>query len=448
MINCLPEELIELAKACPFPLYVVGGRVRDFLAGLVTEGSDIDICAPSPAENFANIARSLGFKVDAVYKKTGTVKISKKSSYEFASFRSDKYVRGEHTPASTYFTDDIILDAKRRDFKCNAVYFDICAGQFKDPLGGIGQIKAKIMSAADNPEKVFGEDGLRLMRLARIAAETGFSPDESTLSAAKEKCALISDVSVERVWGELKLILRADKKYGVGGAHLRGLEILKDIGVLKIILPELCAGEGIRQRSDFHKYDVLEHSLKCFYYAPEEVRFAALLHDVGKPACFLQNGNFFGHEERGAEIAAEICARLKLPKKFSEETVRLVKTHMYDFRGDARECKIRRFIVANFDILDKILMIKQADFSACADDLSPAPSVVKINKIYKKMRDEGAPFCLKDLNIRGDELKNLNIPAQSTGKILNTLLSECAEGMIKNCPEKLKERAQKLAEKI
>ena len=405
MIKLLPEKLINLAESCPYPLYIVGGRVRDFLAGLETPNADNDICAPADADDFSARAKAAGFTVDATYKNTGTVKLSYAGEdFEFTCFRSDEYVRGEHRPAKTYLTTDINLDARRRDFKCNAIYYDIAARKIVDPLGGVDDVKAKRITTVAPAEKVFGEDGLRLMRLARIAAQTGFTPTDECLHGATVNRELIRDVSAERVYNELNAILHADKKYGVEGAQYTGLKILERTGVLKEILPELAAGKGVLQREDFHAYDVLEHSLRAVLYADESVRFAALLHDIGKPFCSKKYGNFHGHEHEGAQISEKVCARLKVSKKLTEETVKLISLHMYDLRGDARENKVRKFIIENLDVLDKLLLLKQADFSACKDDLSVAPSVEKINNITEKMRAEGVPFTLKQLVVRGDEL--------------------------------------------
>ncbi len=445
MYKTFSKNLTALAETCPYPLYVVGGRVRDFLAGLSSAETDTDICAPAPAEDFAARARGCGFLVTAVYKNTGTAKIERDGeSYEFTCFRSDKYVRGEHVPSNVCFTKDISLDARRRDFKCNAVYYDIRSREFADPLGGAEDIKGRRITTVADPSKVFGEDGLRLMRLARIAAQTGFEPSAECLAAAAAHRKLIGDVSAERVYAELNLILHADEKYGIPYAHYRGLTILKETGVLNEILPELAAGENMAQRADFHKYDVLEHSLRCAMYADGGVRLAALLHDIGKPYCYKNYGNFHNHEKVGAEIAADVLARLRAPKKLAAEAVRLIETHMYDLRGDARECKVRRFIVANYDIFDKILSLKQADYSACRDDMSEAPSVAKFRAVYKKMRDEGAPFTLGDLKIRGGVLLSLGFAPADVGKTLQKLLDDCATGAAANDKEALSARAVKV----
>ena len=421
------EKLKNLALICPFPLYIVGGYVRDALAGLKSEVPDIDICAPVSADEFLKIAEGCGAEIDAVYRNTGTVKLGfGDEKYEFTCFRSDEYVRGVHTPVKTFFTDDITLDARRRDFKCNAVYYDIARGELCDPLGGIEDIKNKRINTVADADKVFGEDGLRLMRLARFVAQLNFTPTEECLAGAKHNGKLIADISVERIYAELDAILHADEKYGFEGAQYRGLKVLDEIRVLDVILPELTLGRGMLQNKSFHDYDVLEHSLRAVLYADSKIRLAALLHDIGKPRAFIDNGNYYHHESIGAEIAEKICTRLKVPKKLTAEAVRLTTLHMYDLKCDAHEGKIRKLIVANKDIFDRLLLIKQADFSACKDSSEQAPCVTKWQGIYDKMRAEGAPTELKELEIRGDEVIGCGVPAHLVGKVLEELLIECA----------------------
>lgn len=440
------ENLLRLAESCPYPLYLVGGRVRDFIAKLDAHTFDNDICAPAGADDFATRAQAVGFRIDSVYKNTGTVKLScSGEDYEFTCFRSDEYVRGVHRPVNTYFTKDITLDAKRRDFRCNAVYYDIYGGQFVDPLGGIRDIEGKILNCVDNSDKVFGEDGLRLMRLARIAAQTGFTPSAECISGAKNNAKLIADISKERIYAELSAVLHADSRYGIEGAQYRGLKILDEIGVLDQIIPELTLGRGMSQRSDIHAYDVLEHSFKTVLYADASIRLAALLHDVGKPYCMLKNGNFYAHETEGAAIAPVICARLRVPKKLAETVTALTKLHMYDLRCDAKENKVRRFIVKNLQYFDGLMLLKQADYSACRDDLSVAPSVRKMTEILQKMKSEGVPLTVKQLNVRGNDLIECGCPPEKVGKVLDLLLMECCINTIKNQREALLNYAQKVA---
>lgn len=442
----LSENLTALAKGCPFPLYVVGGFVRDALAGL--DAADVDICAPADTDEFVKVAENCGAKINAVYKNTGTVKLKfGAEAYEFTCFRSDEYVRGAHRPVKTFFTDDMLLDARRRDFKCNAVYYDIGAERFCDPLGGIADIEQRRLTTVADADKVFGEDGLRLMRLARQSAQTGFAPDGECLSGAAKNAALISDVSAERIYAELNAILHADLRYGKAYGQYGGLALLDKTGVLDFILPELTAGRGMAQPEEFHSHDVLEHSLRAVKYANPSVRLAALLHDIGKPYCRITRGTYHGHETEGARIASEVCARLKVPKKLAVETTRLCEAHMYDLRLDARENKVRKFIVKNFDIYEKLLLLKQADYSACKDDLSEAPCVSKWKEIYGKMKREGAPFNLKELKTGGGELAAVGVPKDRIGVILGELLTDCAMEPKLNDAEKLLKRALAYAER-
>ncbi len=432
MLKIIPQELKNLADVCPAPLYVVGGSVRDHLAGLTPKKLDRDICSPFSADEFAALAQAQGFTVRATYRNTGTVKIlGNEGEYEYSAFRSDEYVRGVHTPAHVYFTTDIRLDARRRDFTCNAVYFDIQKGNYVDPLGGIAAIRQKRLTTVDNAKKVFGEDGLRLMRLARFAAQLGFSPDNECLEGAKTNASLIEDISPERIFDELTSILTAEQKYGSPDAPYRGLQLLKETGVLRRILPELALGDGLAQRADFHKYDVLEHSLRAVKYIEPldegyPLRLAALLHDVGKPVCMLRDGNAHGHAEEGEGLVRGILTRLKAPKKVTERVVWLCKWHMYDFNCQTGENKLRRFFVQNEAYLDDLMKVKQADFSACTDDTDKAPTCARWGLLLSKMRKEKVPFSLKELAVNGRDLEVERIPAPLLSQVLHGLLSHAA----------------------
>ena len=424
MRNILPKNLILLAQNAPFSLYVVGGTVRDHLAGLIPSTQDLDICSPTSAEIFANFAKEQGFTVKSVFKNTGTVKLQDKdgAEYEYSCFRSDKYIRGTHVPVEIYFTDDIRLDARRRDFTANAVYYDIQADAYVDPLDGISAIKEKRFTTVAPARKVFGEDGLRLMRLARQAAALGFTPDEECLLGATENAALIDDISPERIFTELNAILHADEKYGNIDGPYQGLRLLDTTGVLARILPELTLGKGMAQRADFHKYDVLEHSLRAVKYAPNSIRLAALLHDVGKPTCAIRDGNSYSHPTEGEGLAREILQRLKAPKKTTDIVCALVRWHMYDMDCKTNENKLRRFFVEHYPILEDLLSLKQADFSACMDDLTQAPTCVRWRKLLMQMQAENAPFTLKDLQVKGTDLLSLGIQPAKISAVLHKLL--------------------------
>ena len=191
------------------------------------------------------------------------------------------------------------------------------------------------------------------------------------------------------------------------------------------------------QRPDFHDYDVLEHSLRCVLYSAPAIRWAALLHDVGKPFCFARDNNFHAHPEEGARIAAHILARLKAPKKLAERTQELTRLHMRDFDMKMREGKVRREMVVSYPLLDDLFALRQADYSACKDDLSPAPGVEKWRRILAAMRAEGVPFTLKELALTGSDLLSLGIRGEKVGETLSALLLYCAQDGRRNTREAL-----------
>ena len=190
------------------------------------------------------------------------------------------------------------------------------------------------------------------------------------------------------------------------------------------------------QRADFHKYDVLEHSLRAVKYATPSVRLAALLHDVGKPLCAIRDGNSYNHPTDGERLANTILHRLKAPKKVIETVCALTLWHMYDFNCQTKENKLRRFFVDHYDILEDLLKVKQADYSGCMDDESTAPTVVRWKGLLARMHKEGAPLTLKQLAVSGQDLLR-SIPAPQIATTLKQLLYHAACYPKDNVKEKL-----------
>ena len=181
------QNLKNFAISLPCSLYIVGGYVRNFLIdGSVS--SDVDLCAPMPAENLIDYLEKFGGKVIAHYKRTGTVVFRfDKIKYEYTAFRCESYsIGGGHAPENVNFTEEITLDALRRDFKCNALYYDVKNDLLVDPLNGLSDIKKKVLDTVKEPEKVFCSDGLRLLRLARFAGELDFTPTKNVIESARQ----------------------------------------------------------------------------------------------------------------------------------------------------------------------------------------------------------------------------------------------------------------------
>ena len=442
----LSKSLINFAKTLPVSLYAVGGVVRNFLIdGSVSR--DVDLAAALPAQDFLRALENTDFTLCAEYKRTGTVMFTDgKFKYEFTAFRKEEYsAGGGHTPIKTEFTSDIKEDALRRDFKCNAVYYDIVNEQIIDPLGGVNDIRDKVIDTVTDPEKVFVSDGLRLMRLARFTGELNFKPTYSVINVAKKYADNINDISPERIYSELKLILVADTKYPFSDkmGHYNALKILDQTRVLDRIFPELTDGRNMAQRADFHKYDVLEHGLRSAAYAHPTIRLAALLHDIGKPFCFRRDGYYYHHFSEGVPIAEKVLKRFRADSSTIEQVKYLVKEHMVDLDCSMSEGKVRKFIVKNHPRLQELLMIKQADFRASLEVEYTAPTLVKWERLYKKMLVDGTPFDLKGLKITATELMEMGFKGKLLGKELNKLWDFAIVHPSKNVYEVLKERAKK-----
>ncbi|MBR2614708.1 MAG: CCA tRNA nucleotidyltransferase [Clostridia bacterium] len=444
MKNFINKKLQTLSTILDGNIYIVGGFVRNFLI-TGTPSGDIDLATPLKKEDLLPKIKELFTKIGE-YENTGTIKFSDEETneeFELTTFRKESYRKGgTHTPEKIEFTTDIVEDAKRRDFKINAIYYDIKAGKIVDPLNGIEDIKNKVISTTSSNREVFSEDGLRLMRLARLKGELGFDIEEKTLLEAKKYAKNIVDISKERILDELNKILVADIKYPFSPkyAHYDGLKVLDETRVLDYILPELTKGRFMEQRKDFHSYDVLEHSLRTVKYADKSIRLPALLHDIGKPYCMEEFAKYHEHAKYGEIIAGKVLNRLKAPKKVISKVKRLTLLHMLDMKKEMREGKIRRYIADNLDIFEELLLLKQADFSACKDDLSTNHTVIRWRSIYEKMALEKVPLSLKDLAVKGTDLVGI-IPEEKIGEILKELLYFCLNNGKNNQKEKLIKRA-------
>lgn len=441
------QKITTLAKSLPRPLYAVGGYVRNYLIDR-SYSDDIDLSAPITVESLLPYLNELGMEIVAEYKRTGTVVFkSEGRKYEFTCFRKDSYdLGGAHTPERTEFTSDITEDARRRDFKCNAVYYDIARGELVDPLGGIDDINNKVLDTVVSPKQVFGHDGLRLMRLARFSGELGFTPIDAVIDGATMHAKNIKDVSAERIYDELKKILISDAKYPFSDkkGHYTGLKILDRTGVLDYIIPELALGRGMEQRKDFHDYDVLEHSLRATLYSDRSVRLAVLLHDVAKPYCKINYGRYRMHATEGASMSETVLKRLKADNKTIKKVKFLVGAHMFDLDGSEPICAVRKFIVKNYDHIEELMLVKQADHCGYKDDLAPCKVVEKWKIVLDQMRRDGTPFRIKDLKITARELTEIGVKTNELGSTLERLWLETVAQPTLNNNERLKDLAKNI----
>lgn len=416
------DALKKLAARFPSPLYVVGGAVRDSLLG--SYGKDIDLAAALAPDEVASALKGTEFKVFPTSPKLGTLKIrGGGEEYEYTAFRTDSYAcDGTHAPKSVRFTKDLREDALRRDFTADAVYYDITKGNYLDPLGGIEDIAQKKLRAVRDPREVLCEDGLRLMRMVRIAASCGFEVEQNLYAACKEQAELLQNIHKSRIGAEFAKLVVCDTENGIKGAHVRAIEMLIDLGLMRFILPELLEGKDFLQRADFHKYDVLGHILKVFELSPARIRLAALFHDISKPSQKLKTGKMAGHEFAGAVVLRQRLTELCFAKEVVERNARLVMAHMVDLKCETKENKLKLFIQRNADILEDLIALKNADYEGSGMKQGDNPSSVRLKNLYDQMKRDGVPFCTKELKVGGADLIQLGIPAAQRGKVLQELL--------------------------
>ncbi len=439
----IPESLRRLNEMASLPIYVVGGFVRNALAGL--GDTDIDIAGPAIAEALGISRR---FQTKVVNYKLGTAVIRLgDEKFEYTPFRTERYAEGGgHTPTEVKFTTDINKDALRRDFTVNSIYYDITNDKIVDPLGGIQDIERKLIRSYD-PAHTFASDGLRILRMIRLASETGFKIDGVTARAAQENAHLLRDISAERRRDELNKILLADVKYGVKGAHYRGLRLIRQLGLWKYLIPQLEDADGLAQNPAYHSYDVLEHTNQTVGFAPPDIRLAALMHDVGKPYCVAKFGNMHGHERVSANIVRYVLGEygLKYPTTVIEETAWLAEHHMYDMSRNTKINKLKLFVAENYDKIDKLVELMEAD--NLARGKTDQPSVPnRLPAIKKELEESGAPLSLSDLALDGSALIMEGIQPIKIGGVLTELWRECVLNPSLNNQEWLLSRVRKYKE--
>jgi tRNA nucleotidyltransferase/poly(A) polymerase len=313
-----------------------------------------------------------------------------------------------------------------------------------DLYKGQEDIKKKVLRAVGDPGERFSEDALRMMRAVRIAAEIGFSIEEATQEAIKKNAKLIDKISAERVRDEfLKTLASPNPDHGI--------MLLKESGILHEIFPELEENFGVPQASPgrHHIYDVGTHSLYSLKYVAEKnsdpiVRFATLIHDVGKAKTFkkLENGTitFYNHEMVSAKVAKAFAERIRLSNRDKDKLWKLVRFHQFTLDEKQTDSAIRRFIrnVGKENIKDMLDLRVGDRLGGGARETSWRLEEFKsrITEVQKQ------PFSVSDLKVTGyDVMKTLKVDSgPRVGLVLGQMFSDVVAGKLKNTKEELQKR--------
>lgn len=434
------SEVIDIIRERGYEAYVVGGAVRDLISGKIPH--DYDLASSARPEELLKIFQEFGFRVIAeTGLKHGTVSVINKGEIlEITSFRADGVYSDSRHPDRVSFSTDIREDVKRRDFTMNALYLD-SEGNVKDLVGGIEDIKNRIIRTVGDPKMRFSEDALRIMRALRFASLNGFDIDANTSKAMYECRELLKEISSERIHTELT---------GILCGRYASKVIRENVDILSVIIPELKIMEGFDQKSDYHHLDILEHTLCVLDNIPlnqdgrrdETLAYAALMHDMGKPRAFRVGEDGKGHMDRhplySVEISARIAAELKFSNELRDNIMELVRFH--DVFVKPQEKSVNRLMrKLPAELLSKLFILQRADILAHSPKGRKREEILdSIIAIHDELINRKVPLSIKDLAINGNDLINLGVkPGPLLGKILNVLLDKVADGEINNNCEDL-----------
>ena len=419
-----------------FAAYVVGGCVRDACLGL--EPSDWDMCTAAIPEQTEAIFSDR--RLVLAGKKHGTVGVVTDSGVvEITTFRTEGDYQDNRHPEWVKFVPDIEADLARRDFTVNAMAYSPTRG-FADPFGGRSDLEAKILRTVGDPERRFREDALRILRGVRFSVRYGLMPEEKTLDAMISLRSLMDSLARERVFEELcKLIVR------ISADELRTFA-----PILAAAIPELEATIGFQQHNPHHIHDVFGHTACVVEAVPAELtlRWAALLHDIAKPATFSLDesgrGHFYGHSKESAAMANAVLLRLKAPTALRERVVLLIGQHMTPLIPD-RKILRRRLSTFGSEAVWQLLALQEADWGGKGtDEIRENGDFREIRQILQQIEAENACLSLKNLAVSGHDLMGLGFAGPAIGKALNHLLSLVLEEQLPNEKNALLEAAKEV----
>ena len=418
IVSHAAEQIMKTLENAGFSAYIVGGAVRDSIMGKTP--SDYDIATNAKPYQVKAI---FSHTIDTGLKHGTVTVIENKTGFEVTTFRTEGAYNDMRHPDSVSFVDDIKTDLKRRDFTVNAMAYSLKYG-FLDCFDGLSDIKHKIIRCVGNSEQRFKEDALRMLRAVRFAACLDFDIDESTEAAIKKCAVLIKNVSGERILSELNKILLSDNP--------GKLLLLYKTGLMRYIMPALCDCFETEQNNRYHIYNVGEHIIKSVENTPNDLilRWAALMHDMGKPLCRSCDSNgiyhFYGHHRESMKIANDILHKLRMDKDSIHDI--LVLTENHDVHLDSSPMAVKRMLARTGEqLFFKLLKLQEAD-NLAKNPIYIKDRMAKIESARQRAQQiiaEGQPYMVSQLQINGRDLIKLGYKTgREIGDALKFLLNE------------------------
>ena len=450
MSKDIPKEVVSIIEALEkagYEAYAVGGCVRDLLLG--RKPSDWDITTNARPEEIVKIFP------DSIYENAfGTVSVFPKNvsdptlkMVEVTPYRTESKYTDKRHPDKVEFGKRLEEDLMRRDFTINALALNVKTDNVIDLFQGKKDFKEELIRAVGNAEERFEEDGLRIMRALRIASELGFTIEQETERAIRKKVKLLRFISKERIRDEFTKIILSPEPH-------EALEKMRELGVLKLVAPEIEEGHGVGQNKH-HIYTVWDHNINALKHAASKhwtlvVRLSALLHDVGKPRAKRGDGldsTFYGHEIIGAKMTETLLSRLKYSNEFTESIARLVRYHLFYYNVDeVGEASVRRLIrKVGPENMEDLIKVRICDRIGSGVPKAEPYKLRHFRFVIEKLSRD--PISVKMLKINGDNIMKIADiePGPKVGAFLNILLEDVLDDPKRNTKKYLTGRVSELA---
>lgn len=444
--NSIFKIVGEAGQRLGLPTYVVGGYVRDLL--LERENKDIDFtCVGSGIALAKEVSKALGKDVPvSIFKNFGTAMINWGDyELEFVGARKESYRSESRKPIVEDGT--LMEDLERRDFTINAMAISLNQedfGELLDPFNGQKDLKRKNIQTPLEPNVTFSDDPLRMMRAVRFAAQLNFDIEADTFFAIQDNAARLKIVSAERIITELnKIIETPSPSYG--------FKLLFAGKLIHEFFPEMVELQGVDTVDDKSHKDNFYHTLQVLDNVAKVsddlwLRWAAILHDIAKPATKRFNPKvgwtFHGHEDKGARMVPGIFKRLKLPMdermKFVQKLVRLHLRPIALVKDEVTDSALRRLLFDAGDAIDELMMLCRADITS-KNDKKVKRYLENFDKVERKLQEVEEKDQVRNFQppISGEEIMSTFDlkPSKIVGDIKEEIKEAILEGKIKNNPE-------------
>ena len=429
LIPAAVARCMEALEQAGFEAYCVGGCVRDWLLGKAPH--DFDLCASATPEEMKTLFHDQNLVLAG--EKHGTVGVvTEEGVVEITTFRKEGTYADNRHPDRVEFVTDIRQDLARRDFTVNAMAWSPKRG-LQDPFGGEADLKNGILRCVGHPETRFREDALRILRGVRFSVTYNLTPEPETERAMLALTELLDHLARERVFGEFCGFLPQTNKE----------QLLKYAPIITQVIPELKATVGFDQHSPHHRYDLYTHIAQVVDRVPGDLplRWAALLHDVGKIPTFTRDetgrGHFYGHAQAGAEMADEILRRLKAPTALRQQAVLLIEQHMTRLMPEKR--LLKRYLGRwGRETVEQLLYLQQADMGSKGVPGEEEQEQFEVLwALLKEVEQESTCLTRKDLALTGLDLLSLGYQGREIGARLEELLEAVLDERVKNEKEAL-----------